>query len=217
MEIGPGSSKVVRWLSCFTFVHPLAMPSTPLAVKAGDHILLDHRLRESCTQTEELSHLLSISAGFGHEACTRILLECQADPNSPSLRLECGQRPESKRSALHKACVWNEEHGKYSTVVKLLLQQRANVDLTAKFQRKNMTALEMARRNGHIDRVLIMQEHSTEEEPLGSTKMALQAGGWPTFKSNGKATKTKGKPPRDYIRRCFSTSAISGVAPPHSL
>ena len=32
-----------------------------------------------------------------------------------------------------------------------------------------------------------------------TTKMALQAGGWPTFKSNGKATKTKGKPPRDYI------------------
>ena len=61
MAMSPSSSKVVRRFLRLIFIHPLAMTSLSLAVKAGDHILLDHCLQESRTQKEELSHHLCSS------------------------------------------------------------------------------------------------------------------------------------------------------------
>ena len=111
---------------------------------------------------QELADYLCIGAGFGHTNCVRLLLDAAACPNTPTVLggMECGQRGETRRNALHEACLWG--FGARDQVVTLLLQYRADVDLTAKLRGKQMTADRIAAQKGFPELGKLIHAHSQQ-------------------------------------------------------
>ena len=114
-------------------------PALCRKVNGGDVVALQDRTQTTPPPSQqELADHLCIAAGFRHTNCVHLLLYAVACPSTPSAVEECGQRRETRRSALHEACLWG--CGAREQVVTLLMQSHTNVELTAKLQSKNMTA-----------------------------------------------------------------------------
>ena len=128
-------------------------------VKLGEVAALQGRLQTTPRPSQqELANYLCVAAGFGHTKCVQLLLDAAACPNTPSIVEDCGQRGKTLRNALHEACLWG--CGARDQVVTLLLQNRANVDLTGKFRGKQMTADRIAAQKGFRELEKLIHVHS---------------------------------------------------------
>ena len=101
--------------------------------RAGNVSALRKQLEELPADVD-LAPQLCIAAGFGRVDYVRILLEYRVSPDWPSSSVG------AQRNALHEACLWPEGE----PVVALLLEHRANPNLTAKLNSKTMNAYQMA-------------------------------------------------------------------------
>jgi hypothetical protein len=128
-------------------------------VKLGDVAALQGRLQTTPRPShQELADYLCVAAGFGHTHCVQLLLDAAACPNTPSVVEECGQRGETRRNALHEACLWG--CGARDQVVIMLLQHGANMDLTAKLRGRQMTADRIAAQKGFRELEKLIHAHS---------------------------------------------------------
>ena len=106
---------------------------TRCEAQVGNVFALRKQLEELPAHAD-LAPQLCTAAGFGRVDYVRILLEYRVSPDWPSSSVG------AQRNALHEACLWPEGE----PVVALLLEHRANPNLTAKLNSKNMNAYQMA-------------------------------------------------------------------------